>query len=92
MSKAILVIDKPTFCSLCMFCKRTNAKDFYGFEEERCLFTNHSIHYDTKPDNRECPLKEVPEKIPKPEIIERDDYDWGYRRGRNDCIEEILGE
>lgn len=91
MSKAILVIDKPKFCSLCMFCNRT--RGFYGFEEERCRFTNHLIHYDTKPENRQCPLRELPEKIDIESCRKtKDYYDDGYDYGWNACLEEILEE
>ena len=89
MSKAILVMNMPKYCSLCMFCKRE--KGFYGFDEERCLFTNYYIHYDTKPNNRECPLKEAPEKYTDL-VPTRDLHSGEYEYGWNACVDEILGE
>ena len=88
MSKAILVIDMPEFCSLCMFCKRSKS-DFYGFEEKRCYFTQHIIHYDTKPENRKCPLKSMPEKS----LTGKSDYyQWGdWEDGWNACIDSLNG-
>lgn len=39
-----------------------------------------------------CLLKELPEKIPRPQPIKSDEFDRGVRWGWNDCIEKILGE
>ena len=84
MSKAILIMDMPEYCSLCMFCKK-------NWLEERCSFTNHFVHYDTKPDNRKCPLKKVPEK-PFLDSPGYNSYIAGYNDGWDDCIDKILGE
>ena len=89
MNKAVLVIDMPEFCSLCMFCRR-NKSGFYGFEEERCSFTQHLIHYDTKPENRECPLKPIPQKLEGNDSVY---YQWGdYEDGWNHCIDVLIGD
>lgn len=92
MNKAILITDMPSTCAYCDFC---HTKEYDDGGEEFCGILNEDVevyyyHGDGRPEL--CPLKEIPAKIPKEDPIEINDYDWGFRRGWNDCIDEILGE
>ena len=76
MSKSLLVIDTPETCSECPL-----------FEIE--LYRGCRLggdHWEDKP--KWCPLRPLPEKT----IDASDDYFHGYCNGRNECIDEILGE
>ena len=90
MSKAILVIDKPKFCSECLFCKTTKTNDIWEFEENRCMFTNYIVEHSSPDKQSSCPLREMSKSIDGniPDIV---DF-YSYVRGWNDCIDEILGE
>lgn len=90
MSKVILVIEMPKSCSECMFCKRNKSDDFYQFEEEICSFTQQRIHHDTKSEDRNCPLKEVPEEESRSNSM--DEYEDGWADGFNYLRSMILGE
>lgn len=92
MSKTILVLDEiPRYCSECMFCRKTITDDIWRFEKRTCLFTDHTIHHDTKRENRDCPLKELPEKQVR-DYPEYDKYTTGYDDGWDACLDEIIGE
>lgn len=85
MSKAILVIDMPNYCSECILCRENY------FCHEMCIAADERIFTSEKPDW--CPLKSVPEKYDMETAITHDlDYDGEYEYGYNQCINEILGE
>lgn len=92
MKKAVLVMDMPKNCRECRLkydCELRYICTNPLKGKYRIDVTKH-VQNETKSDW--CPLKEAPDVIPKEYPIEIDDYDWGYRRGWNDCIDEILGE
>ena len=82
MSKSILVIDTPEYCSECPVCY----EDWQN--REYCGITSERIWYDNIPEW--CPLKEAPKKMEGYDSIKRQ---WGeYEDGWNHCIDCILGE
>jgi len=90
MTKAILVIDKPRVCSECdLF------KNYYDDEHEDwyydCALLETRIDSDVAEEEKcdGCPLKPLPEKLPMSLFAKINEE---YTRGRNDCIDEILGE
>ena len=80
MSKAILVMDMPEKCDECP-CFQIGLYNYCSVTGRR----NHS-ESNKKPSN--CPLKLIPAK----DVC---DYTWdwelGYKRGWNSCIDRILG-
>lgn len=82
--KAIIVIDMPNSCDKCEFGYYSDGKILL------CDYENKIGSEENKPDW--CPLKELPEKIPRPQPIESDEFNRGFCWGWNDCIDEILGE
>ena len=89
--KAILVIDMPSSCIDCRFCREidegTNACCEIMSEpgdSELCRMIDVSYPQE-KPDW--CPLKPMPEKPDYPPINEN-----SYVAGYNACIDEILGD
>lgn len=88
MDKAILIIDMPDSCSTCPL--------FGGCYTDMCCrgMNNRGIDYPYPEDFRQdwCPLKPAPEKYDVDAAIENNpNYDPSYDVGRNDCIDEILG-
>ena len=87
MNKAILVIDMPESCDKCPL--------FHGFYTDMtCGANNYIIDYPYPKDFRQdwCPLKSAPEKYDVLAAIENNpNYDPSYDIGRNDGIDEILG-
>lgn len=90
-------VDKlPNDCRDCDCChtrdydwkKQYDGDKFCGIEDLDVTDRYAGFEYPTRPDW--CPLEVLPEKVPK--LKSECDYDWGYRRGWNDCIEEIVGE
>lgn len=84
MSKCVLAMDMPTLCHKCPLCTYHNV--WY------CEAVNKKIPYMTEKPSW-CPLREVPDK--KEYYDEEVDYcDWedGYKRGYNACIDKILGD
>lgn len=82
--KAILVINNPKTCSECRIVHPDLGGYYCPFEP--ILIANRSA-MSKRMDW--CPLR------PAPKLIEErysTPYDLGYKDGRNDCIEEILGE
>jgi len=80
--KAILVIDEmPIRCEDCPLHYRKRQEIY------RCEMTHKNIRLNSKPSW--CPLKPMPEKkyLPQPSR----DY-WFIQVGRNQMIDEILGE
>lgn len=97
MSKAILVIDKPEFCSECLFCKTTKTNDIWEFEEQRCSFTNYIVEHSKPSKQPSCPLKEMPDfkVVSKDKAIDsygRKTSSASFASGWNMCLSEILGE
>lgn len=84
MSKAILVIDMPSCCNVCIFNNAIGECRFVGNVD---VALQHGLRY------VECPLKPMPKKK---EFSNYDDYpstfDMGCAEGYNDCIDEIIGE
>ncbi len=89
MAKAILIMDMPQSCFQCRFLRIDTE---HVKVTERCGALEVGRRLDTesydKPDW--CPLRELPEKIPKP----KSGYDITnktlYRTGWNACLDEIL--
>lgn len=83
MSKSILVIDTPDYCTECPLCvEDSNYRD-------RCLTLYERIFTTEKPDW--CPLKTIPSRCNYSGHPD-DKYGDGYADGYNDCIDEILGD
>lgn len=77
--KAILVIDVPMLYDgrhLCNECPIWN--------NEHCF-----CQYDFNMKTKGCPLKPIPQKMKHEDEI---DYEYGYIDGRNELIDEIMGE
>lgn len=95
MSKAILIIDNPGCCEECEFCKH-EMSFWWELIGGKCIRTkkdvSEAIFKETIDKN--CPLKPMPKKIDR-EVTSLIDYVSSsnqYVCGRNDCIDEILGE
>ena len=85
MSKAILVIDMPSSCADCIL----------GDDDSSGLYCVPKEEYFDGEDTTEsrasfCPLREVPQKDTK-QYADSYKYGKGRQRGRNECIDEILG-
>ena len=81
--KAILVIDMPEDCYGCPCYQGMSGDSFCGVSNEDTM-----INTDTKPNW--CPLKLMPQKK---EIEWSDSFGkHNYKKGFNECIDEILGE
>lgn len=100
MSKVILVMNDPKFCSNCPLAK--SRKHIITRKEHWLCGIGHNGEYgdwvyepidmesEIRPDW--CPLKPVPEKYDVLAAIENNpNYDPSYDIGRNDCIDEIIG-
>lgn len=92
MSKAVLVINDPMFCSNCLLARnwhQTN-KYFCGIphhtDRDYCF---NAIDIDSKVKPDWCSLKSLP-------AIDNKEYnlEWsrGYQGGWNDCIKAITGD
>lgn len=87
MSKSVLVIDTPENCIKCEF----SARRLGG--KGRCALNKdcgNVIPDNGKPDW--CPLKELPEKKIRNELIADKEWGCGFASGYNYCIDEILKE
>lgn len=93
MSKAVLVMDMPSSCMECLFCRGLNVcrlKQCLEKDGVLSVFTvDNQILNNSKPDW--CPLKPMPEKMeicgryPQPDGIVA-----SYKVGYNACIDELL--
>lgn len=84
--RAILVVEMPQGCMVCPICHESEMSGEYmcdGRNIEEYLMG----FYGSKPDW--CPLKPIPQKM---EYEGEIDYEYGYIDGRNECIDEIMGE
>ena len=102
--KSILIFDTPTRCYDCPLYTSLGYEDDHGFCDDRNILkqkeAQEKIRFDKKPSW--CPLRPLPEKDEEPEEEMKDfiykDYDrmasyfYGLINGRNDVINEILGE
>ena len=89
MSKAVLVMDMPETCKDCS-CKYASYKVDALYD---CAITGKTIpidggRYGEKPNW--CPLRELPEKIPKLKSGYEDLSTSIRRVGWNACLDEIL--
>lgn len=76
MSKAVLVFDMPNGCNDCdIMCQQ-----YYA------TIKNKELKAGMKP--HDCPLREIPEKYDLSD--DNDDFDDGWSRGFNYCIDRIL--
>lgn len=87
MSKAIVVIDMPEHCINCPMC---NGND-------ECILQDEDANYlaDTwEKLKKGCPLREVPKKKEpqkfNPYEMYKTEYNKGYRKGYNACIDDFL--
>jgi hypothetical protein len=84
--KAILVIDMPTECIECEFC-RVFADD--KPTETHCILTAQRNEDGINTIAKWCPLRPIPKKMRTDgDDIEEDSYWMGW----NDCVDEITGE
>ena len=93
--KAILVIDNPNNCYECPCYKKGRTR----YECSAYLFNNNRIliidDLSNKPND--CPLKPTPQKKTKLKGRGKDSCEYSlleqleYRKGFNDCLDEILG-
>lgn len=105
MSKAVLVVDMPSKCEDCCFCRGLNVCRLKQCIEREGITSIHTVDKqimeETKPDW--CPLKPIPKKKADGDslkiAIENDCYDGttedkaylnGVDRGYNACIDELL--
>lgn len=85
--KAILVIDMP---SSCIECRYSLLGGCY------CTLTQEDLIVNDGDISENCPLKPMPKRIltlvkmNNGEILNNNEIQ--YMKGRNDCIDEILGE
>lgn len=95
MDKVILVMNDPMFCCNYQLARMRRLRGGYVCAIARqtdkdCYWEKVDMKSETKPDW--CPLKPVPEKYDVLAAIENNpNYDPSYDVGRNDCIDEILG-
>lgn len=92
MSKAILVMDMPSSCIDCRFCREIDEGINACCEimdepndNELCRMIDVSYPQE-KPDW--CPLNPMPQRANHPDWCDGGRYDKGY----NSCIDEILGD
>lgn len=87
MSKSVLVIDTPKYCTLCVLRS--------GVLHPFCRVNNRDItDLSIRPDW--CPLKPLPEKMKVTGIYNGEYFKAGgkppsYKIGWNKCIDEITG-
>ena len=90
MKKAVLVMDMPSSCMECLFCRGLNVcrlKQCLEKDGVLSVFTvDNQILNNSKPDW--CPLRELPEKRSTEYNPARNPY---TTEGYNTCIDEILG-
>ena len=90
MSKAILIIDMPDYCSECILYRENN------FGHDMCMASNERIFTSEKPDW--CPLQSIPEKKHQPQYCGngvfgyRTAMEHEYARGWNECIDYFIGK
>lgn len=87
--KAILVIDMPTECIECQFC-RVLADD--KITETRCILTAQRNEDGVNTRAEWCPLRPLPSKLVPFGYLDAGNEDGLYEKGYNDCIDEITGE
>lgn len=85
--RAVLVIEEmPTECIECQFCRvLADNKP----TETHCLLTAKRNEDGVNTRAEWCPLRYLPQKMKHEDEI---DYEYGYIDGRNELIDEILGE
>lgn len=92
MAKAMLIMDMPSSCSECEFCRETG-EDRHVCEQKvfngRCKRINYDVENYMYEKPTWCPLREVPQK--KEFVNLETAYDRIIKRGYNACIDEILG-
>ena len=89
MSKAILVLNMPDSCLKCPMC---NGNDECILQDEDANFRARDSWDELK---KGCPLREVPKKKSqkfKPYEMHKDEYNKGYRKGYNACIDDLVKE
>lgn len=96
MDKSILVVDTPKNCRECCFCgdiqRIYSDKENYK-EIARCLLVEEinsvwrNIFWLMNNKEDWCPLKPIPKNDNNSYIA---DWNCGYKKGRNDCIKEIV--
>ena len=88
MSRVILVLDMPESCLKCPMC---NGNDECILQDEDANFRASDSWEELK---KGCPLEEVPQKKEPQKInpyeMNMIEYNKGYRKGYNDCIDYIL--
>lgn len=96
MDKVVLVMNDPTCCVNCPLLRTSHMPNTWicGIPHNNgnvdMVFEPVDIDSDTKPDW--CPLRLVPEKYDALAAIENNpNYDPSYDIGRNDCIDDIIG-
>lgn len=101
MNKSILVIDTPTKCEYCPLLDTTdivhNDGDYaYCHALQKPLKNTSITQFISIRKPKNCPLKPMPKrmltlaKINNGEILNNNEIQ--YMKGRNDCLDEILGE
>lgn len=93
MSKGILVVDMPESCSKCKF-----MYEFYGIKKCHLLNALCNGGKAIIPKDKyvvcrhdECPLVELPEKIPEPKEGYETIEESVKRIGWNACLDKMLG-
>ena len=88
--KAILVIDIPKTCLDCPVCSLDEMDgDYICGKTGKCV----EEYFDKKPSW--CPLRPLPKRNEyraDTKYENMDKYSTGYADGRNDCLDEILGD
>ena len=90
--KAILVIEMPESCLKCIYCGCKEEDE----NQKVCLFMSQAYTLTGNLNNRHylCPLKPMPYKYNE-YMTDAEGHLIGinkYCKGRNECIDEILGE
>ena len=81
MSKAVLVMDMPQFCTQC---------PCYDMTYEMCQYKYKDIDNNNRSARPNwCPLRPLPEEDNKEYFLE---WSRGYQGGWNDCISAITSE
>ncbi len=93
MSKAILIIDMPSSCGKCEFCRETGEGRHVCEQtvyKGRCKRIDYEVENYMYEKPTCCPLREVPKKRRTIGKISENDQ-LCINVGYNACIDEILG-
>ena len=87
MAKAMLIMDMPSSCNVCRYCRTCLRRS--GSNSECLLLPRQIEKKELYKRPTWCPLRECPQQ--KDENNAYDDCEYYRMQGYNACIDEILG-